>query len=193
MDQKPSLWISYFMVVLGSAFSFGWNISVTNQPEPFIRCWIQESRNESQFNDRLDCGQSKFGLSPDLSDRNITDLEELKSIMDKSTGLWALSTSIFAIGGMLGSLLATPIAQKLGNKKTLIFNAVLLSGSCVLLGFTKQINKYSIYIIGRTLTGISCGVSSSVGPVYLSSISPPEHKGFFGTSFQIGLCIAGMI
>jgi len=46
-----------------------------------------------------------------------------------------------------------------------------------------------VFVAGRVLIGISCGVSSTVAPTYLSEIAPPNKKGLFGTSFQLGVTV----
>lgn len=189
-DTGPKLWIAFFMAVLGSAFTFGWNIGVTNLPEPFIRCWIQESYDMEQFTEKnVNCSMAKDAAAFDSKTSNDTQLADLKEIMDKSTQLWALCTSIFAIGAMIGSLLGGPMSDKLGRVKAMLINAILAGAACLLLGACRIINNYPVFVAGRVLIGISCGVSSTVAPTYLSEIAPPNKKGLFGTSFQLGVTI----
>ena len=94
------VWIAFAMAVLGSAFTFGWNIGVTNLPEPFIRCWIQESLDEEQFAEAgVNCSQARDASSISKSSNGTWDTDDdslvsLREIMDKSTKLWALCTSI---------------------------------------------------------------------------------------------------
>jgi len=194
-DTGPKLWIAFAMAVLGSAFTFGWNIGVTNLPEPFIRCWIQESLDEEQFAEAgVNCSQARDASSISKSSNGTWDTDDdslvsLREIMDKSTKLWALCTSIFAIGAMIGSLLGGPMSDKLGRRMAMIVNAVLAGGSCLLLGACRLINNYPVFVIGRVLIGVSCGISSTVAPTYLSEIAPESKKGVFGTSFQLGVTI----
>merc|ERR1712050_626895 len=117
------------------------------------------------------------------------DQVALREIMDKSTKLWALCTSIFAIGAMIGSLIGGPMSDSMGRKKAMILNAVLAGLSCILLGACRIINNYPVFVAGRVLIGISCGISSTVAPTYLSEIAPASKKGLFGTSFQLGVTI----
>ena len=96
-NSSTRTWIAFACAVLGSAFTFGWNIGVTNLPEPFIRCWIQESLDMSQFDEKnLNCSMAREAAAIDM--KNTTgqdpDLVALRDIMDKSTRLWALCTSI---------------------------------------------------------------------------------------------------
>ena len=90
---------------------------------------------------------------------------------------------------MIGSLLGGPMSDKLGRRMAMIVNAVLAGGSCLLLGACRLINNYPVFVIGRVLIGVSCGISSTVAPTYLSEIAPESKKGVFGTSFQLGVTI----
>ena len=90
---------------------------------------------------------------------------------------------------MIGSLVGGPMSDSMGRKKAMILNAVLAGLSCILLGACRIINNYPVFVAGRVLIGISCGISSTVAPTYLSEIAPESKKGVFGTSFQLGVTI----
>ena len=45
-------------------------------------------------------------------------------------------------------------------------------------------------IAGRFVTGMACGATTVVVPMYLGEISPPELRGALGTSFQFTICIS---
>ena len=83
-DTGPKLWIAFAMAVLGSAFTFGWNLGVTNLPEPFIRCWIQESLDRNQFEDaNVNCSLARDTTAIDPEYPNKSDLIALKEILEK--------------------------------------------------------------------------------------------------------------
>ena len=71
----------------------------------------------------------------------------------------------------------------------MILNAILAGASCLLLGACRMINSYPVFVVGRVLIGISCGISSTVAPIYLAEIAPKNKKGLFGSSFNLGITI----
>lgn len=45
-------------------------------------------------------------------------------------------------------------------------------------------------VIGRTVSGIACGGTTVVVPMYLGEISPPQLRGTLGTAFQLTMVLA---
>ena len=90
-ETGPKLWLGYATAVLGSAFTFGWNIGATNLPEAFIRCWIQETFDTTQFTSKgLSCEMAReaaaYSNDNTTSDWNETsELKDLQKILNKST------------------------------------------------------------------------------------------------------------
>ncbi|MCA5006313.1 sugar porter family MFS transporter [Sphingobacterium bovistauri] len=93
-----------------------------------------------------------------------------------------LTVSISLIGTILGALYAGKIMNQYGRKKVLLFIAVLYLLSaigCALAGF------WSMFLFFRFLGGVSVGISSVVGPVYITEISPSKDRGKLTGLFQI--------
>ena len=111
-EYGEKLWISFTFAVL-AAFQLGFNLADTNLPEPYIRCWIQETEDPDQFiTNNVTCADA----GTDGQIKNTT----LNLILDKSTAKWSIAISIYAIGAMAGSLIAGPIANKIGRKPSTV-------------------------------------------------------------------------
>ncbi|KAG5339837.1 hypothetical protein C0989_003346 [Termitomyces sp. Mn162] len=77
-------------------------------------------------------------------------------------------------GSLIGALLVTQLADRLGRKKT-----VILAGMIWVIGSILQcasINR-GMLVVGRIVSGISVGLSSAVVPIYQSEITPPSIRG----------------
>ncbi|EFO13165.1 hypothetical protein LOAG_15364 [Loa loa] len=94
----------------------------------------------------------------------------------------------------IASLLAAPISDHFGRKKP-ILSAVVCDTIGALL-CSLSISK-EMLIIGRVMIGFALGFGSTVVPVYISEISPPNCRGYLLTSFQMfitfGLASANIV
>lgn len=73
-----------------------------------------------------------------------------------------------------GALLAGPISDKFGRKWVIILSDVLFAAGSFVLYFASSI---SMLIMGRLIIGLGLGVTSLVGPVYVSETAPVELRG----------------
>lgn len=156
-----------------SPFETGWHIGVTNIPEPFIKCWINE----------VTYGNVNQTICEDAAN---SEDEFLQDELNNVTLYWSLCTSILAIGAILGGLIGGPLSDKYGRKKILTFNSIFASLVCIFLGSARMIGNYPAFVIARTLIGLVIGINSSISPVYLSEIAPLSQKGTFCATYSIG-------
>ncbi|WP_156308366.1 sugar porter family MFS transporter [Sphingobacterium endophyticum] len=103
--------------------------------------------------------------------------------------LWHLNSfwhgftvSISLIGTIFGAIAAAKPAQKYGRKRVLQVVAVMYLLSAIGCGLS--FNWY-MFLFFRLLGGISVGVSSVVGPLYISEIAPAQLRGRMTGMFQI--------
>jgi MFS family permease len=52
---------------------------------------------------------------------------------------------------------------------------------------------YDFILSGRLINGIGCGLSTTLGPMFLTEISPIQYRGIFGTSNQFGVVLSILI
>ncbi|KAJ5428898.1 Major facilitator superfamily domain general substrate transporter [Penicillium cf. griseofulvum] len=95
---------------------------------------------------------------------------------------FGLVSSIYTLGGLLGALLAGPIATKYGRLLALRATTVFF-----ILGPVAETLAPAISLLGlgRFLSGIGSGAAIVVGPIYISEVAPPSARGLFGAFTQI--------
>lgn len=118
-----------------------------------------------------------------------------------SDATFSLLTSVFTIGGLLGSLSANAVMDRFGRKgavqassmfvavgaalMTVASNVpVLCFGRCVssLRADTEWATMTERHM-HRMLTGVGAGIGLCVGPIFLSEIAPLRIKGSVGEFF----------
>lgn len=96
--------------------------------------------------------------------------------------LWSIVVSSFALGGIFGGLLAGPIVNKLGSKKTMVLNDVVFMIGGILLAYTA---RYEYIIAGRILLGFGSGMCCTCVPNYVNEVCPTSKlKGALGIGHQ---------
>ncbi len=103
--------------------------------------------------------------------------------------LWALdafwhglTVSISLIGTILGALLAGRISDRYGRKPVLLVIALLYLFSAIGCALSPY---WGFFLLFRLLGGLAVGISSVVGPVYISEIAPSKDRGKLTGLFQI--------
>lgn len=110
------------------------------------------------------------------AEKNIQELWSLDSFWQGFT----VSASL--IGTVIGAMMASIPAQKYGRKKVLVM--VALAYLCSALGCALSYT-WLLFILFRFIGGLAVGVSSVVGPIYISEIAPPKIRGRLAGSFQL--------
>ncbi|PVU89320.1 hypothetical protein BB561_005427 [Smittium simulii] len=107
---------------------------------------------------------------------------------------FALATSIFALGGLVGSLFAGYLSDRFGRKRVLLYNSIIFLIGATIQAFS--LNAASL-IFGRFVSGISSGTAIVITPIYLTEIAPIHARGtlnlFNQMSIVIGLLLAQII
>src|SRR5690606_33554827 len=119
------------------------------------------------------------------AEKNIQQLWTLNSFWQGFT------VSARLIGTVIGAMVASIPAQQFGRKKVLI--VVALAYLCSAVGCALSYT-WLLFILFRFIGGLAVGVSSVVGPIYISEIAPAERRGRLTASFQfmivLGIFIA---
>ncbi|XP_036901793.1 solute carrier family 2, facilitated glucose transporter member 9 isoform X2 [Sturnira hondurensis] len=146
----------------GSSFLYGYNLSVVNAPTPHIKAFYNETWERRH-------GQP---IDPDTL-----------------TLLWSMTVSIFAIGGLVGTLMVKLIGKFLGRKRTLLANNLFAVSAALLMTCALWAGAFEMLIVGRFVMGIDGGIALSVLPMYLGEISPKEIRGSLGQVTAVFICI----
>jgi MFS family permease len=101
-----------------------------------------------------------------------------------TTELFGLATSIFSIGGLIGSFYVGTIADKIGRKKTSIIHCI-----CYILGsvLNTTANTRGQLFFGRFVCGIAAGSALVITALMINELSPTETKGLLGSMNQVSI------
>ncbi|MFP4059528.1 MAG: sugar porter family MFS transporter [Bacteroidales bacterium] len=96
------------------------------------------------------------------------------------------SVSAVLLGGMAGNLLAGPLSNQIGRKKSLLITAVLFTISAITSAIAQE---FWFFIIARMIGGIGIGIAILVAPVYIAEIAPPAKRGKLVSINQLNIVI----
>ncbi|GAA5913602.1 hypothetical protein JCM6882_001698 [Rhodosporidiobolus microsporus] len=120
---------------------------------------------------KASCGMHAFKESFKFAQYSATALADIQG--------WV--TSSIVIGGLIGALIAAPITDRFGRKKTLYACGLLYTIGCIVQIVTStNINQQ---IGGRALQGFGGGIASVCGTAYLAEIAPKAIRGLLGSLF----------
>lgn len=100
-------------------------------------------------------------------------------------------TSVIVLGGVVGSLVAAPLNDIFGRKKSLFLSGILYLVGCVIqISTSSNINQ----VIGaRGLEGFAGGIGTVTGTMYVAELSPKAIRGlmgaFFSTNTLLGIAL----
>jgi MFS family permease len=77
-------------------------------------------------------------------------------------------------GSLIGAMLVTFLADRLGRKKT-----IMLGGLFWVIGSILQCASVdrAMLVVGRIVSGLSVGISSAVVPIYQAEVTEPRIRG----------------
>ncbi|XP_063084044.1 solute carrier family 2, facilitated glucose transporter member 8 isoform X6 [Cavia porcellus] len=135
-------------------------------------------------------GSLSFGFALGYSSPAIPSLRRSAAPaprLDDSTASWfgAVLTLGAAAGGVLGGWLVDRAGRKL---------SLMLCTAPFVAGFSLITAAKDVWMLlgGRLLTGLACGVSSLVAPVYISEIAYPAIRGLLGAFVQL-MVVTGIL
>ncbi|XP_039628048.1 solute carrier family 2, facilitated glucose transporter member 11 isoform X1 [Polypterus senegalus] len=139
-----------FAAGIGGTFQYGYSLSTINAPTTYIQTFINETWLE------------RWG----------TPLESPLILM-----IWSFIVSIYSLGGLLGALIAGPMAVQFGRKKSLLVNNVFIIISASLVIMSKEAQSFEMIMISRLFGGINAGVGMNIQPMYLGESAPMKLRG----------------
>ncbi|XP_028991446.1 solute carrier family 2, facilitated glucose transporter member 11-like [Betta splendens] len=153
--SKPSgnartLALTVCSAAIGGTFQYGYNISIINAPTLFIQRFLNDTHME------------RWGTALDTH---------------QVTLLWTIIVSAFSLGGLLGALLAGPMAVHVGRKNSLLLNNSFLFVSALLVLTSRLAKSFEMIMLARLLVGINSGVSMNIQPMYFGESAPKHLRG----------------
>ncbi|MEN5054576.1 sugar porter family MFS transporter [Sphingobacterium kitahiroshimense] len=120
----------------------------------------------------------------------ISGAEQIIQKLWQLDAFWhGLTVSISLIGTIVGAIVAGRFSERYGRKPVLSAIALLYLLSAIGCGASPF---WSLFLLFRFLGGLAVGISSVVGPVYISEISPAKDRGKLTGLFQI-MIVSGIL
>ncbi|KAJ1938184.1 Bifunctional purine biosynthesis protein PurH, partial [Linderina pennispora] len=104
--------------------------------------------------------------------------------------MYSLATSIFAIGGLFGSLAAGWMAERWGRRGALMYNNLPFVIGPLLMAFALT---PGMLVAGRLISGIGSGASIVIAPLYLSEIAPVKLRGTLNLLNQLSIVVGILV
>lgn len=117
-----------------------------------------------------------------------------------SDATFSLLTSVFTVGGLLGSLSANTVMDRYGRKGAVQASSMFVAAGAALMTAASNVPVLCFgrsvpslradadwatvteQCMNRMLTGVGAGIGLCVGPIFLSEIAPTRIKGSVGES-----------
>lgn len=157
-DLTPFFLYLLFISTIGPLL-FGYHLAELNTPQDVITC-----KRKSLF------------------DSDHLAKPKLPQCIPMSPAQIGAVQSIFTLGGLFGALAAGPLSSRYGRLRTMQFTTIFFILGPALEAPAPDIATLAI---GRLISGVGAGSSLVSVPIYISEISPPEEKGFFGSFTQV--------
>lgn len=93
-------------------------------------------------------------------------------------------TSVFSLGGLVGSLYAGWLTNWTGRRVSMALNGVVFIAGSLVEGLS---NNVTVLALGRFISGLGAGCSIVVTPLMISEISPPALRGALGSMNQVAI------
>lgn len=153
--------------ILVVSFQYGYHISSLNQIQAVLTC--------RDAGPSLDSPTVYYGLP---------------TCIPMSDATFSLLTSVYTVGGLIGSLGANVLMDRWGRKGASRCSSLVTATGAGLMAVSASLFPLTI---GRMLTGIGAGVGLCVGPIFLSEIAPPQKRGAVGVLTQFAIVIGIMV
>jgi len=154
-DFTPFFLYLLFIVTIGPLL-FGYHLAELNAPSKVLTCGKASLT-----------GLKDSGL-PQCIPMNPTQL--------------GLVQSIFTLGGLIGALSISGISAGQGRRRAMQYSTISFIAGPI---FESLAPNIAVLTIGRFISGLGAGASVVVVPIYVSEISPPAERGFFGAFTQV--------
>ncbi|XP_075238057.1 solute carrier family 2, facilitated glucose transporter member 5-like isoform X2 [Lycorma delicatula] len=148
------------VTTVGCSLPVGYNIGVMNTPQAIIKQWCNES---------------------------LIIMYDFHLTQAQLNILWSTIVSIYLVGGMIGSLAGSLLADKLGRKGALLFSGAIGIIAAVLFVLSEATLHVELILIARFLIGLTSGVTTGVMPMYLCEIAPSNLRAGMGVLCPLGL------
>lgn len=174
--------VSTFIASL-SSFNFGYNISVLSNPQNLINKWLHDKIY----------GDKNLTMNDDTGKWEVEgDAGAAAADVWNMTFIWSVLVSSYTLFGMVGAFTTGFVADKLGRKRGIMVNHIMMFVGAFLEWGCKPFDYGPILIVGRSFIGFNCGLSTGIVSLYLTEIAPISIRGAIGACHQMQ-CVLGIL
>ena len=113
-------------------------------------------------------------------------VDALSAAFGTKTAATGFAVASVLIGCAVGAFGAGTLANRIGRRPTMLFNAVLFLGSAFATGAAGQA---SVFIGARIVGGLAIGAASVLAPMYISEIAPAHLRGRLASLQQMAIVL----
>jgi MFS family permease len=173
-DVSPYLVLIVVISTLGP-LQFGYHLAELNAPQDVISCRVKAVSS-------LALSALRAVIAP--SSQHDVTASALAECIPMDDAEFAVVSSMFTLGGLIGALCSGPLASAKGR-----LLAMRLSSLFYIVGSIIETLATSIGVMsfGRVLSGVGAGASTVIVPLYISEVAPPRERGLFGSMTQVSI------
>ncbi|KAI0473190.1 general substrate transporter [Xylariaceae sp. FL0804] len=190
-DVSPYLVLVIAISTL-APLQFGYHLAELNAPQDVISCRAKASASSRIFS-ALAASLRRTPLASNNSASTSSSSVAAAALPDcipMDNAQFAVVSSMFTLGGLLGALGSGPVSSKYGR-----LLAMRLTSLCFLAGSVVETFGASIAMlaIGRVLSGVGAGAATVIVPIYISEVAPPSQRGTFGAMTQVSINVGILV
>ncbi|KAJ2710919.1 hypothetical protein H4R19_003504 [Coemansia spiralis] len=123
-------------------------------------------------------------------DANAAHWASLPRCLPMNDTMYSVATSMFAVGGLFGSLAAGWMAERWGRRGALAYNNLPFVVGPLLMALAAS---PAMLIVGRFVAGLGSGAAVVIAPLYLSEIAPVKYRGTLNLLNQLSIVLGILI
>jgi sugar porter (SP) family MFS transporter len=101
-----------------------------------------------------------------------------------TTTQWTWIVNAWVLGGMAGALSIGHLSDRFGRKTMLLVNSLVMAIGAIVQASAPSV---TVFVIGRTISGLASGVATAMPNGYISEIAPPHIRTKLGVGFQLAM------
>jgi len=137
---------------LGSTLPAGYNLGVMNNPAHVRRKPIRDFI-EHNVSEIIHCCIFGLQLMQSFCNDSIRERYNVQLSSHELQVLWSVIVSVFLIGGVSGSLIASWLSDRFGRKGALSIGNVCAIVGAILFMFVRTMNSVELFLLGRVIVG----------------------------------------
>jgi len=88
-----------------------------------------------------------------------------------------LATALGSLGGIIGGMLAAPMARRIGSARIIWFSLLVLDAPSLILPLAGPGWRITLFVLGYGVSAFACAVFGASQLAYRQSVCPPDLRG----------------